>query len=335
MFKKISIVIVLCFSIFLGKAQDVHFSHFFSMPIFQNPAFTGYMNGDVRVSGDFRMQWESFGEGFGNAYRTAAASADFGFLRSQTKGSTLGAGLTFINDQAGDLSLASNQVGLAVSYIQVLDKGASNYLGVGFHSTFTQRSVDINQDNAIFPDQFESTFVDGQNYFNLSAGLLWFFEPSDDINLYVGAAMHNIFRPNVSFSSTETEPLDRRLTFQFGSKFDISDRISLVPSIIAQRQGPSLELIFGTFVKYKYGNVYSTKENTNFQFGAFYRWGDAITPVVRMDVKAVSFVFSYDVNVSKLTTASKGDGGPEISFTYTGQLFSASKKAKPVKCPVL
>ena len=38
------------------------------MPIHHNPAFTGYMNGDVRVAADFKMQWESFGDGFGNAY---------------------------------------------------------------------------------------------------------------------------------------------------------------------------------------------------------------------------------------------------------------------------
>ncbi len=325
---------LLCSSL-VGKSQDVHFSHFFSMPIFHNPAFTGYMNGDVRVAADFGMQWETFGDGFGNAFRTAALAADFGLLRGQTGGSTLGVGATFINDQAGDLKLSSNQAGLALSYVQVLDKEGSNFLGVGFHGTFTQRSVDINQDNAIFPDQFESTFVDGYNFFNLSAGILWFYEPSNSVNFYLGGALHNIFQPNVSFNSLDEEPLDRRITAQFGSSFDVSERVSLIPSVLFQKQGPSQELIFGTFIKYKFGNIYQVTDNTNFQFGAFYRFGDAITPVARLDVKAVSFVFSYDVNISKLTAASKGEGGPEVSLIYTGRIFSSSSKQKPLRCPVL
>ena len=236
--------LVLCSMVI--RAQDVHFSHYYSMPIFQNPAFTGYMNGDVRVAADFRMQWETFGDGFGNAFRTAAVSADFGFLRAQTGGSTLGVGATFINDGAGDLGLKTNQAGLALSYVLALDKNKMNYLGVGFHGTFSQRSIDFT--NAQFPDVVETNLLENYNYFNVAAGLLWFFEPSDEVNFYLGGALHNIFQPNVSFFDGENVSLDRRITAQFGSRFSISNSISLVPSILFQKQGPSQELIFGTFL---------------------------------------------------------------------------------------
>ena len=325
-------LVILCSSLMI-YAQDVHFSHYFSMPIHHNPAFTGYMNGDVRVAADFKMQWESFGEGFGNAYRTTGASVDFGFLRKQTGGSTLGVGATFINDQAGDLSLKTNQAGLALSYILATDRSGSNYIGLGFHGTYSQRSIDFTDAN--FPDVNESTnFIQSLNFFNLSAGLLWFFEPSDGVNFYIGGALHNIFEPNVTFVAGETINLDRRITAQFGSRFNVSQRVSFVPSVLFQKQGPSLELIFGTFFKYKFGSEYKD-QSTSFQLGAFYRFGDAVVPVARIDYKPISFLFSYDVNVSKLTRASNGNGGGEVSIIYTGRIFPESNKNQQVKCPEL
>lgn len=336
--KRLLICLLLAFSFAITKAQDVNFSQFYAMPIFYNPAFTGYMNGDVRVAADFRLQWQSFGQGFGNAFRTAAASADFGFLRNKTGGSTLGVGATFINDRAGDLSLRTNQAGLALSYVLALDKDKTNYLGLGFHGTFTQRGIDLEKFvNANFPDGVvEVDIVNNQNYFNLGFGLLWFFEPTKDVNLYLGVALHNVFQPNVSFIEGQNEELDRRLTAQFGSKFSISNRLSLIPSILFQRQGASQEMMFGTFFKYKFGSQYSSQaSSTSFQLGAYYRFGDAIIPVVRIDYNPISFIFSYDVNLSKLTAASKGQGGPEISITYTGRIFPQSNKNKPLRCPIL
>lgn len=329
-----AVTVLLVLSAYRAHGQDIHFSQYYAMPIFQNPSFTGYMNGDVRAAGDFRMQWETFGAGFGNAFRTAALAVDFGLLRAQTKGSILGVGATFINDQAGDNQLGMNQAGLAVSYIQALDRSATNFLGVGFHGTFSQRNIDLSE--AVFPDQVESNILSNFHYFDVSAGLLWFFQPNDNFNFYMGGAMHNILRPNVSFYEGDTEELDFRISGQFGSKFDVSNRISLIPSVLFQKQGPSQELVFGAFLKYRFGNYgYQQTEDFSLQFGAFHRLGDAIIPVARMDVKTVSFIFSYDINLSKLSPASRGEGAAEISITYTGRIFPESSKMKPLRCPIL
>jgi type IX secretion system PorP/SprF family membrane protein len=314
------------------KAQDVHFSQYYAMPIFQNPAFTGFFNGDVRVAADFRMQWETFGSGFGNAFRTGAFAADFGFLKAQTQGSTLGAGITFINDQAGDLKLMTNQVGLALNYVQAMGREGTNYLAAGFHGTFTQRSIDLT--DAVFPDQVETDIGDNHNFFNFSAGLLWFFQPSDQVNMFFGGAMHNIIRPNVSFFDGVDEELDRRISAQFGSQFNVSRSISLVPSLLYQKQGPSQEMVLGTFVKYSLGG-YTSYDNMSLQLGAFYRFSDAIIPVVRFDIRDLSIIASYDVNISKLTAASGGEGGAEISLTWTGLIWSTRSKVKPIRCPIL
>lgn len=331
-YKKLIIIGIGLCSCFGLRAQDIHFSQFYALPIFQNPAFTGYFNGDIRATADFRMQWETFGNGFGNAFRTAAVSADLGLLRGQTASSTLGVGLTFVNDQAGDLDLSTNQVGLAMSYVQGFGRNATNFIGFGFHGTWSQRSLDLT--DAIFPDQIETDLLNNYNYFNLSAGLLWFFEPNDVVNMYFGAAMHNIIKPNVSFFDGVEEGLDRRITAQFGSKFDVSRNISLVPSVLFQKQGPSQELILGTFLRYAIGG-FTANTKTTLQFGAFYRFSDAIIPVLRVDYQEFSFIFSYDINMSKLSAASRGEGAAEISITYTGNVFSKGANQKPLRCPIL
>lgn len=328
--------IILTVLLLPGKtsAQDIHFSQYYAMPVFHNPAFTGFFNGDVRVAGDFRMQWETFGAGFGNAYRTAALAADFGFLRPKTGGSTLGVGATFVNDRAGDTKLSMNQAGLALSYVQALDRSATNFLGLGFHGTFNQRSIDLTE--AVFPDQVETDILGNYTYFDLSAGLLWFFEPNDAVNFYIAGAVHNLLTPNVSFYEGQTEELDRRITGQFGSKFDVSRRVSLIPSVLYQKQGPSQEVVFGTFLQLNLGG-YSVNPIDNFslQFGAFHRLGDAIIPVLRMDMRSVTAIFSYDINLGKLTPASRGEGAAEISITYTGRIFPQTSKNKPLRCPAL
>lgn len=302
------------------------------MPVLQNPAFTGFYDGDVRVAADFRMQWETFGEGFGNAFRTGAFVTDFGLLKAQTTGSVLGVGLTFMNDQAGDLKLMTNQVGLALNYAQALGREGTNFLAAGFHGTFTQRSIDLT--DAVFPDQFEADIVDNHIYFNFGAGLLWFFQPSSSVNMYFGGAVHNIIRPNVSFFDDADEELDRRISAQFGSEFTVSNNVSLNPSLLFQKQGASQEMILGSFFKYRFGG-YGATDDLSLQLGAFYRFNDAIIPVVRMDVRDLSIIVSYDVNLSKLSAASRGEGGAEISLTWTGWIWSTRSKTKPIRCPIL
>ena len=52
--------------------------------------------------------------------------------------------------------------------------------------------------------------------------------------------------------------------------------------------------------------------------GAFYRWNDALIPILKLDYNPFSVAFSYDVNISPLKLSSYGRGGFELSVTYIG-----------------
>ena len=65
-----------------------------------------------------------------------------------------------------------------------------------------------------------------------------------------------------------------------------------------------------------------------------YRWKDALIPVVKLKSDKLSIGLSYDVNISKLSTASAYRGGFELTLTYS-DLWNAEKiEASKVKCPV-
>ncbi len=41
------------------NSQDIHFSQFYMSPLNLNPAMTGVMNGNIRLTGNYRNQWAS------------------------------------------------------------------------------------------------------------------------------------------------------------------------------------------------------------------------------------------------------------------------------------
>jgi hypothetical protein len=67
--------------------------------------------------------------------------------------------------------------------------------------------------------------------------------------------------------------------------------------------------------------------------GLFYRWQDAIIPVLKLKYKATAIAASYDVNVSKLKRASKMQGGYEITFSITGDWSDKNGILRKTVCP--
>ena len=54
------------------RAQDIHFSQYNGSLLNLNPAFTGFFDGDYRVNGIFRSQWQSVPV----PYKTVGFAAD-------------------------------------------------------------------------------------------------------------------------------------------------------------------------------------------------------------------------------------------------------------------
>jgi type IX secretion system PorP/SprF family membrane protein len=324
----------------ITNGQDIHFSQYYNAPLALNPAMTGLIMEDLRISTNYRNQWSTVT----SPYETMAASADFSILKGYLYDDFIGLGLLVMNDRAGDLNFRNTQAQLSLSYSKALNGDGTQYLTAGVQGGIVQQAFDAS--GLLFDSQYDGSIlnsninsgevIDRANFFysDLSAGVAWYYVPSDDYSFYFGIAMAHLNRPNVSFSSNVEDKLLRRTTVHAGMDFPFSESLSFVPQIILVNQGPHTETTVGSLLKFSghpdYGVDY---KQTSIYMGAMFRLNDAIIPMIRFDFNQYSFTASYDVNSSNLSNASRGNGGFEISAVYRQFLFDSPGQNGPVGCP--
>lgn len=323
-----SLLPVLC-----SVAQDIHFSQFFEAPLYRNPALAGLVKGDVRVQTVYRSQWNSVA----NAYKTTSLNAEYKLPVSGDDYLTLG--LQAFQDKAGTSNLNTTQFLPAVNYHKSLSTEKNTYLSLGFMGGFVQRSVDRSKitTNSTYEGlgdgeagmlQSRHTYMDG------SAGISFSTQLADnpDNNLVLGAAYHHFNRPKASFFNDETVAVRPKMVLSADAKFTLNEQFTATVHNDFIRQGVNREIISGMLLGFKAG-PYSDEPDVVLRAGSFYRWGDALIPVVQLDYRPFSFSVSYDVNLSKLSASSYGRGGYELSVTYAGFLDRENSSANAVRCP--
>ena len=67
--------------------------------------------------------------------------------------------------------------------------------------------------------------------------------------------------------------------------------------------------------------------------GAFYRYGDAVIPVVKLKFKQMALGVSYDVNISSLKEASKMHGAYEMTVFISGKYPDKNGLSRKTVCP--
>ncbi len=314
------------------KAQDIHFSQFYMSPLNLNPALTGVMNCNQRVTANYRNQWGSILKQ--NSYNTYSAAYDQKIPVGRRD--NFGLGGTFWGDRAGSSEFLTMQARISGSYAKYMGGNRrskrSDYLVVGADLGGSQRS--INSANLQWPSQHNGNGQFDPNlpgevianpnfiFMDLSAGLVWFSVWGDDRNFYLGGAWSHLNRANVSFNNANI-PLYGKYTFHAGGEFPIAEKMNMVPGVVVFSQGPSMQINGGTSFKFMLGN--NRRNNQGFQLGAWARVAnrledamllDAIILSTRFDYEQFTIGFSYDVNTSNLAPASNGNGAFEFSFLY-------------------
>ncbi len=63
--------------------------------------------------------------------------------------------------------------------------------------------------------------------------------------------------------------------------------------------------------------------------GTYYRVGDAFAPAIELEIASFSLGFAYDLNMSGLTAATNGNGGPEVFIRFINpNPFTSGKGTK-------
>lgn len=327
--------LVLGFFGFLNvAAQDFHFSQYFASPLFLNPAFTGVIEGDLRIAANYRNQWFDVSN-----FTTYALSVDGNIARNKMNENYLGVGASFFADIEEKSGFRNTQASLSMAYnIKVGGGYSHHYLGAGFTAAMLKKQINLN--NAVFGRLYEV----GENYdpvqlldgskmkFDFSTGLSYFMNYRDKHFMSFGAALFHINRP--SYGLIGEDRLYMRFNTYLSAETNINKTLSIIPTFMYQQQGPSKEFNLGMFSKIFVSNEKYDLYDITLSVGAMYRLvsneqsifgSDALIAAMRFEVYKIIFGFSYDITLSKLGSFNNRNGGPEISMV-TNLRFKDKRK---------
>lgn len=323
------------------NAQDFHFSQYWGSPVNLNPALSGLFDDNVRFAANYRNQW------FQQAtFTTYAVSVDANLWRNKLNGNFIGTGLGFYYDTESTGEFKNMGISLPISYTQKLGNNRKkHFLSLGILGSYYSKQ--INLQNLIFGNLFEINSntdpIDFGAYnskiiFDVGAGLNYFANFDNKHALNVGFSATHLAQPNVSFNGNGDDRLFRKFTAHASGKLQLKgDIVSIMPTLLFQKQGPHTELVFGSYVQF----LLNTRSYTAFYVGGQYRLSayeqksfgsDAFILGARFEYEALDVGFAYDITVSDLRNAATFMGGPELYVIYTIRT-QKSRYREFVNCP--
>ncbi|MGZ3932116.1 MAG: PorP/SprF family type IX secretion system membrane protein [Bacteroidia bacterium] len=315
-----------------SQAQDVHFSQYYLSPLSLNPANTGNYSGDWRLMANYRSQWKDIQ----SAYKTVSLGGDMNFY---PKNQQVSGGLYYINDKSGG-NLIVNKI-YASGAVHKKINGYNISLGIQPGMVF--KRIDFNAHT--FPDQFNwnkgqfdnSTLANnepnqGQKtmYFDLNTGLV-LSKRFNKLEPGIGFSLFHITRPRESFYATSNR-LTVRKVYNIDLKYYISDKVTINPYAMLDATTKASDWVSGINVEYLLSR---TPFFANAVFAGF-MWRDGLGTTSDAGIATVGFKYknytfgmSYDINVSRLHTATDYKGAMEFALIYTAKNTRIIKKQIP------
>lgn len=317
------------------RAQDLHFSQFFNSPLTTNPANTGFIpNADYRLGASYRNQWSSI---MAVPYKTATAFADAQVFRDKLENGWLGLGGVILNDKAGSGSLQSTKVYGSVAYHQML--GLSSLLSAGFNLGWANKRIDPTA--LKFPDQFDGHFFDNNlptevvltntsvSYFDMQVGMNYAYFPTEDVYINAGYSIHHVNKPKESFF--DKKDIDAAIPMRHiafvNALLKVNPDVIINPNIYFTTQAKAIDFMGGLNANYNLAN----QGEKQLIAGLYYRYQDAIIPMVGLEINNIRFTFSYDITLSSLRNYNNYRGASEFNLIKNG--FYPQNTDRQALCP--
>ncbi|MEM1124292.1 MAG: PorP/SprF family type IX secretion system membrane protein [Bacteroidota bacterium] len=324
------LILLFCISLNAAHAQDFHFSGNEQLPMYLNPAMTGFTKDTPgRAMVKYRNQWSSIlGR---DAFQTYAASVE-GRICQQN---FWGFGGFVMRDKSGQPSFQTTQGLISVSYHQKV--GSKQYLAGGVNFGRIQYEID---NRLAFGEQFDGNVgfdfnlpsfetIDQleANLIDIGLGLLLYSakgqrQQKDKYNWFLGVALQHLntatnyqFKQN---NSTDALNLRLRKTLHGGIALNTTQSRQIAFKANLQWQEPHWQSVFGFYFQLSAVN-----------FGLAARLArnqpNSVFPPV-MDAGILSFSYthneqlkiglSYDLNVSPLYRSTNYRGAMEFTASY-------------------
>jgi type IX secretion system PorP/SprF family membrane protein len=331
--KKINIILLIFLQSVVCYSQDMHFSHIHASPTYINPAYTGVFNGNFRAILNYKNQWSGIGK-----YNTAGFSTDFKVASLKNR-DFFSMGLSFYFDNAGDLNWRTYNGNLQIAYTKSLSNKRNHALTLGLYAGVIHQSYDFSKAKGFEVEPQNGLYKNRVLTYDAGLGVSWFYQIGKYSQIYAGYGLHHVNRPNISTRET-LDKLFMKHTINVGLEIASKSRHALLPSFYFAKQGTHQEILLGTFYRLQVNSGWK-ENNQYFYLGAWARFHfvpkaydgiDAMVLSARYDHFNWRFTFSYDINISLLSPATNGRGGPEVSIIYTHN-SNKKDKNKVIYCP--
>lgn len=312
------------------RAQDTHFTQFYSSSLYLNPAFSG---AEVcgRISTTYRNQWP----GVAKAYSSYLLAGDH-YIPDYH----IGIGALLATDAAGSGNLKTTTFTPLFAYEVKMTRALIMRFGVqpgiGVHS--------ISFNKLLFGDQIARgggvpTIEDqtkSKTYFDIGAGMLAYTK-----DFWLGTSLYHINRPNESLIPGNESFLPMRYTVHGGYSYAINEdekeefkQKSIAAAFNYRGQSDFDQLDIGAYYMQYVFNLGIWYRGLPFlkSYKPGYSNNDALALIIGFKTERLNIGYSYDFTISKLVGATAG--AHEVTLAY--QLCKLTKKKKKriiVPCP--
>ncbi len=318
---------------------DIHFSQFYETSILRNPALTGVFGDDYKIGAYYRSQWRSVSF----PYTTVLVSGETHFQIKETSEDFVSVGLLSYYDKAGSVDQKITTVYPAINYNKSLNPEKNSFLSFGFTGGYMQYSYDPAK--ATFNNQYQGGKYDPRNptmeslpnakmtVWDLGAGINFNSSRGENNKLtyVIGISGYHFTTPKFSYYQKAEVTENMRLNGNVGVSSNLNDRFSYMVQGNYAMQGTYREIMIGGLIHWNQKMV-SAEDIFTISGGVFYRFQDALIPVVKVNYKKLCMGISYDVNISTLKDASNMQGGLEFTLYHTGN-FTDKGISKKTVCP--
>lgn len=310
------IFFLLLFSFSQVRAQDPIFTQYMLVPEIINPAFTGIANAwNAGIIN--RRQWPD-----GNR----RMDTRFGYVNNMAT-DQLAVGGTILNHHEVFTDYNYYQLNTAVSYRVELDdewrlrfgvEGGYGFKNFNFGGLLLEDQINID-DGSTSAGSIDPGVLNGANkidFLDFSGGIVL-----DKENMWFGAALKHLNRPDISFTENGNVPLDLFLTVHGGYYLTLdSSPLSFLPdnsdvfftfNYMRQSQynrldiGGIMELPMFSFGVMAVTNPEGKSNNSHFI--------TSVNPIISMKLGSFTFGYSYDLNISRIGNT---QGVHELSLTW-------------------
>jgi type IX secretion system PorP/SprF family membrane protein len=327
--------ILILFFGFDCMSQDPYFSQFSYSPLIINPAFTGYINCELRASSNYRNQWS----GLTTPFITQLISVDARFrsgLFTRDR-DWFGLGSYVYSFAAGDANLQKIKSSLLTSYNLGFNRDNSTFLSGGLSIGFVQRSIDFSK--LQFEDQFDGDGFSGQTveniqnesltYFDISAGIALTFQLRDryhqpKLQSKIGISIDHINKPNESFFGFYENEIDQVINLHTGFFGPVGNHMLLNFEIWHSNK----LLTFNNGILSLGANLlHPVNDYFTVYGGLWYRLTQSFIPMFGFEMSNWRFMVSYDISISSLQP------GESFEFSLVKTFCFNKQHSKCLPCP--